>query len=312
MALPKTRTSSFPDFLGIGAQRAGTTWLYRCLKKHPDLWLPPKKEIHYFDRSPSYPTPNYLYPDQPWLRLFVDPKRILAHWSKIFDRLRLEKNADVTRWFFRYMFVPASDGWYASLFDEGRGKITGEISPTYAILDHRDVEHIARLMPALKVIFILRNPIDRTWSEFRRWVRNKWLDPELSFDDLRAWVENSGQCPRNDYVKTLSIWSSVFPESQIFVGFYDEICTQPAAFLSSILDFLGADSDACTVDAILQTEKVNGSPEIMMPAAFREYVENRYKDDIESLVQRFGDRISHWRVGSQPWQQTLSGAFSHG
>ena len=39
----------FPDFLCIGAQKAGTTWLYDNLKKHPDLGLPDVKELHYFD-----------------------------------------------------------------------------------------------------------------------------------------------------------------------------------------------------------------------------------------------------------------------
>lgn len=40
-----------PDFLGIGAQRAGTTWLHNCLKEHPALCLPSKKELHFFDTN---------------------------------------------------------------------------------------------------------------------------------------------------------------------------------------------------------------------------------------------------------------------
>lgn len=40
-----------PDFLGIGVQRAGTTWLHNCLTEHPELFLPKKKEIHFFDRQ---------------------------------------------------------------------------------------------------------------------------------------------------------------------------------------------------------------------------------------------------------------------
>ena len=39
-----------PDFLVIGAQRAGTTWLHRVLRQHPSLWLAPVKELHYFDK----------------------------------------------------------------------------------------------------------------------------------------------------------------------------------------------------------------------------------------------------------------------
>src|ERR1700749_4313420 len=39
----------FPDFLCIGAQKAGTTWLDSNLRRHPDVWLPPLKELHYFN-----------------------------------------------------------------------------------------------------------------------------------------------------------------------------------------------------------------------------------------------------------------------
>jgi hypothetical protein len=38
-----------PDFIGIGAQRAGTSWLYNCLKEHPEIFMP-RKEVHYFDK----------------------------------------------------------------------------------------------------------------------------------------------------------------------------------------------------------------------------------------------------------------------
>ena len=40
-----------PHFLGIGAQRAGTTWLHSTLASHPEIWMPRIKEIHYFDRK---------------------------------------------------------------------------------------------------------------------------------------------------------------------------------------------------------------------------------------------------------------------
>ena len=39
-----------PDFLCVGAQKAGTSWLYRQLEPHPDFWMPPVKELHYFDQ----------------------------------------------------------------------------------------------------------------------------------------------------------------------------------------------------------------------------------------------------------------------
>src|SRR5437764_2788693 len=39
-----------PDFLCIGAHKAGTTWLYQQLDSHPDFWMSPVKELHYFDQ----------------------------------------------------------------------------------------------------------------------------------------------------------------------------------------------------------------------------------------------------------------------
>jgi hypothetical protein len=42
------------DFIGIGAARCGTTWLYECLKEHPEIFLPEKKELHFFDDDANY------------------------------------------------------------------------------------------------------------------------------------------------------------------------------------------------------------------------------------------------------------------
>ena len=38
-----------PSFLCIGAQKAATSWLHKNLLEHPDVWMPPLKELHYFD-----------------------------------------------------------------------------------------------------------------------------------------------------------------------------------------------------------------------------------------------------------------------
>ena len=46
---------AMPDFIGIGTQKAGTTWLYDMLAQNPSVWLPPLKELHYFDRQNSTP-----------------------------------------------------------------------------------------------------------------------------------------------------------------------------------------------------------------------------------------------------------------
>jgi hypothetical protein len=46
---PESAASSLPTFVGIGAQRAATTWAYSCLKEHPEVFVSEEKEIHFFD-----------------------------------------------------------------------------------------------------------------------------------------------------------------------------------------------------------------------------------------------------------------------
>lgn len=54
-----------PDFIGIGAQKSGTTWLYEKLRQHPDVYLPSQKELHYF-------TGNYHAPIRYYESYFKD------------------------------------------------------------------------------------------------------------------------------------------------------------------------------------------------------------------------------------------------
>lgn len=39
---------NLPNFLGIGAERSGTTWIYECLKEHPEVFVSDEKELHFF------------------------------------------------------------------------------------------------------------------------------------------------------------------------------------------------------------------------------------------------------------------------
>ena len=48
------------NFIGIGAQKSGTSWLYKQFEKSNQIDITPIKELHYFDRSQRYPSPNFL------------------------------------------------------------------------------------------------------------------------------------------------------------------------------------------------------------------------------------------------------------
>jgi hypothetical protein len=70
-----------PDFFCVGLQKGGTQWLYDQLQHHPDFWMPPIKELHYFDRA--FPGRRIVPVAEKFL---TRPERVLNRREKRGDR----------------------------------------------------------------------------------------------------------------------------------------------------------------------------------------------------------------------------------
>ena len=283
------------DFLGIGAQKAGTTWLWQMLRGHPQVWLPPRKELHYFDRALTYPSPSFLATDHPlrrWLsRAPHDRECRVKCWRHVRRHVR-EGDWAALRWDLRYYFGTFDDRWYLSLFDQGAGRVRGEITPSYSILEASDVARIARLVPTLKIMFLLRNPVDRAWSQIRfDWTRGA-SQGIGNLEELRAFIESPMQALRSDYLRTLDIWGASFPRTQMHIDFYDDIALQPAEMLTRILTFLEIDSADLPVSSL--SRKVHVSREMEMPTEVRRELARRYLPEIEKLATQVGGHVERW------------------
>ncbi len=79
------------------------------------------------------------------------------------------KRENDARWLARFLLLPRSDPWYESLFPRGFAGPVGEITPRYGPLDDVAIASICALMPAVKLIYIVRNPLDQVWS----WTRSR-------------------------------------------------------------------------------------------------------------------------------------------
>ena len=159
------------DFIGIGAQKAGTSWIYENLRILKEFDLPPVKEFHYFDKSPSYPTFSKLTKVNLHERL-MDPE-YLANASKRINYFVKKKNLKKVKFFSKWYFSEYNDEWYKSIFDDMTG-FTGEITPSYSILDIEDIKRMKDLAPQAKIILIVRNPIHRAWSHYRYFLSMKF------------------------------------------------------------------------------------------------------------------------------------------
>jgi hypothetical protein len=280
------------DFLGIGAQKAGTTWLWAQLRRHPRIWMPPAKELHYFDRALHYPSPSFLATTRLRDRLrgktAHDRQFRRMAWAQIRQAL-LRREWRTLRWNLRYFLGDCDDCWYASLFAQGQGAVCGEITPSYSILESADVARVRALVPQVKILFLIRNPIERAWSQLRfEWTRGR-LPETADLAEIRAFLDDPAQILRSDYTRTLDTWEAHFPRAQIFTGFYDDIAACPDRLLAKVLDFLGLEPIPA------QGERVNVSIERPMPREIARQLAEKYLGELQRLSSRLGGHAETWR-----------------
>jgi hypothetical protein len=232
----------YPDFIGIGAQKAGTTWLSYNLQLHPQLWMPAIKEVHYFDERINDPS-NFL--SRLYEKLLSERAADRRWRQQVRSRIKRHRRRASTEgllWDLKYYFGTPGDRWYASLFEAGRGNVVGEITPAYSMLEPAVVGHVYQLMPGAKIIFMMRNPIERAWSQavmhFDK--KSKRID-SVKAERLRRSFDREGSRSRTEYLRTLENWGSFYPPEQFFVGFLEDIHFFPGLFLRRLYDFLGVD-----------------------------------------------------------------------
>ena len=154
-----------PDFLCVGAQKAGTSWLYKQLSVHPDFWMPPRKELHYLNQPGHVsfiPVPRNRDERDP---LFFENLR----------RLRANHGLDLAG--------------YGQLFVGKGSQISGDITPAYCMLPDQVIARVMRSFPRLKVIFLARDPVERAWSQLSMDIRLGVI-PAFDVTDSEAVVRH--------------------------------------------------------------------------------------------------------------------------
>jgi hypothetical protein len=286
-----------PTFLGIGAQKAGTTWMYEQLRAHADIWMPPIKEIQYFDRSTLYASPNILAHASA-LRRMADPRPWSSPWTRLgfksFVLNSMRRNFELASWWRHWTFGKVGDAWYRQLFAHANPhQECGEFTTSYAILLDADVARIKAINPDIRLIFLLRNPIDRAWSAIRRGAKIIGGEvQEQSMEQIILMLQSQGMRSRGDYNRTIETYLRHFDASQMLLGFYDAIVDNPRGLMDGITEFLGVKPSK--PGAINHGVKVNASPVYAMPEEVREYMADMFKSDILDLADRYGGYARRW------------------
>lgn len=254
----------YPDFMCIGAPRAATTWLYQKLRDHPQIFLPKAKELHFFDEEPDT--------DQ------NDRSGLRWHRAFYFD-----------------MSKPAHFRWYAMQFRKARNRTKGDITPVYSMLSRQRVRLIAEKAPDVKIIYIIRNPIERAWSGLRKTI---WYQKGANHKVKdRAWLLAAIMHPavleRGNYRRAIETWGEVIPDGNMLYLFYDDIVEDPQSELARVCAFLGANRPSGP-PASTEDKPVNAAPALRMPDEVRSRLSQHYKEQIQYLEARFDRDLSHW------------------
>lgn len=260
-----------PDFIVIGAPRSGTSWLYVALRDHPQLWLAPVKELHYFDKPKR-------------TRTWLDP----YEWRRV-------RPIRPTPWYFSYLFGKRSDAWYAKLFAQARrkGLISGEATPDYAVLGPAVFRRMHDMNPAIKLVMIMRDPVERSWSAVNNALRKGRIEPPFTIEKAIAWASRKGPLARSRYIDTVERLEEIFPPSKLHLCFFDDLVNQPDRFVTAMLAFLGAREPLPNTRASGPVNAAGrGNP---MPAAFARELARILLPSVEALCERFDGPPQAWR-----------------
>jgi hypothetical protein len=273
----------YPDFLCIGAQKAGTTWLDRNLRRHPKLWLPPIKEIQYFNDL-------YIPKSRQWTARHRRERGVKLM------RQYLAKNPP-ENWDYRRISVladiitgPISDRWYGRIFGLASGKPScGEVSPDYAALPEEGIAHILKLSPDIRIILSLRDPIARAWSHLRMDI-GRGRKKELS--ELEARAMNRDIYNRADYPTIIANWRRFIPEDRFLVIFMDDIEATPNAVLENVCGFLGVGSHEKLFTKAADPVHVGEKREI--PPSVLAILKDRFRPLYEQLAVLYPETGGAW------------------
>ncbi len=282
-----------PDFLGIGAQKAGTSWLAENLAKHPEIWIPPFHEIHYFDEIEA--SPGLEFPEL-FDRKHPHANTRFVRISELLERPEAMADGETAKWCLQWLFQKRTDEWYLSLFDyPHHARIAGEITPEYSLLTERTVSAIRSMNPRMKIIFAIRNPLYRCWSHvamvFHRFMQVSLADaPE---EDVVSFIRGGNVVIRNDYVGIAARWKRIFGEDQLFMFSYEQIARDPHALILDVCTFLGVSAFPDALAGGLGG-KVNVGTYTDFPLKYKRLIAELTIDYTRNCAETFGGDCVAW------------------
>ena len=255
-------------FFGIGAMRAGTTWLADLLRSYPDCAVTPIKELHFFDTRYGVHSAESSYLDksrnlsqqtsaiQECLKSIFAESRANGHggpaegpggfgdrdpeceaweggtyvcWTDDVRR-RFHEQSKVTPHIKRlknmceFFSIRDLNSYVRYVTRHSRGAAAfGEITPSYALLPAQAYAEMDRVLPGAKFIFVMRDPVDRLWSQVRYAIQRSTQPKRKPNRLFQSATQYPGFFQRSGYRNTITELERVIPAERILYLFFETL-----------------------------------------------------------------------------------------
>lgn len=263
-----TATYTLPDFIIIGANKAGTTSVASYLTQHPEICISKVKEPMFFSSDPA--------------RASAGLKN--ATLANPYFAITLDEYSG--------MFNAASD----------RVRFFGEASTSYLANPRQSAQLIKKIVPDVKIIAILREPASRAISAYKmcygNGIENRPFAEVVSEIDTQGRIlDRHGvkEYVRNGlYSQLLRPYVSFFDRQNLLFVKYDELAEMPDKVMGLILEFIGASPYQFDTSVKSNTE----SDHLKDPVAIEEEHVRRlrsfFRDDIRATQDMTSLDLSSW------------------
>lgn len=289
--------STKPTYLfGVGATKAGTTWMHRYLAKHPECHLRAIKELHYFDSVEQGSFARQVKVQQDRAEKLASQLQSAPEGRAA----RLERSLmDVIDWISVLTAKVGGQGdhaRYAAYLEAGTTagtKLVADITPSYSELGPETLRGMEKLAPETRFVYVLREPVSRLWSHVRMVAsRSSAADQAAEanriFDRVIAG-EPSQISRRSDYAGTLNRLQSALSPNRLLVLFQEQLHSAPG--VARLCEFLGISVRPAPLD----TRVHEGAAYPMtagQEARARAFLSSQY----DFVAQRFADMPASWRA----------------
>lgn len=283
---------------GMGATKAGTSWLYRYLHDHPDCAMPAVKEAHYWDTFDADDLEKQLVFYRVRLREMRDAKVDAADAGRGWQVENLDRRINEMKTLVDTLEGDRTDD--AAYFDwllTGRSdaRLVGDLTPNYATLSDDAIARMRDAQPASKFVFLIRDPLDRLWSHIRMQARRQRQAHEVyekKSNNILFRMLNRGQethiLERGDYPKIIRKLRRLIPEGRLLIQFTEDLFTLQG--LARVCEFLGIRAAKSDVQ-----QPVHEGPEVVMLDKLRPRALGLLNEHYEWVARNIGPLPQRWQ-----------------